>query len=300
MQKYRIMTFDGGGIRGALTAHLLKKLDEKFPQMIKNTNLFAGTSTGSFIALGLAYGLSCKDLIDLYSMKYTKYIFSPKYPEMLRPKYNNEHLKHVLTSIFPRNLRLKDLKHQVLIPTFSINEGYSGDWGPIFYNNFPHSPTKDAYVIDVALSSSAAPVYFSSNHNHIDGGVIANNPSTAAIAMARDENGGNQSIEDMYLLSIGTGFNIYKIKKDTTYWGALEWFFHKNPSFPLLNILFDGGTEANEYFSKQLLRENYFRLNPKLNKGVALDDYTKIPYLLSVAEKFDMNSVFNWVETKWL
>ena len=48
---YRILSCDGGGIRGVITAKLLQALD---PSVIKNIDLFAGTSTGSIIALGLA------------------------------------------------------------------------------------------------------------------------------------------------------------------------------------------------------------------------------------------------------
>ena len=62
MSKYRIITFDGGGIRGALSITLLKRLYEKLPYVIRTTNLFAGTSTGSFSALGLANGLKPVDI----------------------------------------------------------------------------------------------------------------------------------------------------------------------------------------------------------------------------------------------
>ena len=48
---YRILSCDGGGIRGVITAKLLQALD---PSVIKNIDLFAGTSTGSIIALGRA------------------------------------------------------------------------------------------------------------------------------------------------------------------------------------------------------------------------------------------------------
>src|SRR5262245_9236130 len=55
---YRILSCDGGGIRGVITAKLLQALD---PSVIKNIDLFAGTSTGSIIALGLASGVPIDD-----------------------------------------------------------------------------------------------------------------------------------------------------------------------------------------------------------------------------------------------
>ena len=61
---YRILSCDGGGIRGVITAKLLQALD---PSVIKNIDLFAGTSTGSIIALGLASGVPIDTIVELYS-----------------------------------------------------------------------------------------------------------------------------------------------------------------------------------------------------------------------------------------
>ncbi|SHH13137.1 patatin-like phospholipase family protein [Tepidibacter thalassicus] len=299
MTKYRIMTFDGGGVRGALSATLLKRLDEQLPDLIKKTDLFAGTSTGSFIALGLAFGLTPKELVELYSVRNCRFIFNSKYPELFRPRYNNKNLKRVLSKIFPKNLKLKDLKRKVVIPSFQLVGDNGEEWGPKFYSNFLDSDTKNAYVIDVALCSSAAPIYFPSYKNHIDGGIIANNPSLAAIAIARDKKGANQKLDNIYMLSIGTGFNSSKIMSDTTTWGVFEWTLQQDPPYPLLNIFFDGNMETDSYYSYQLLRNKYFRLNPKISKIVDLDDWSKIPYLTSLAEEYNIISVVDWVKKNW-
>ena len=66
MAKYRILTFDGGGIRGLLSAVLLQQLDSRVPKWRDKVDLIAGTSTGGIIALGLAHGKSPDDLRDLY------------------------------------------------------------------------------------------------------------------------------------------------------------------------------------------------------------------------------------------
>lgn len=299
MDKYRIMTFDGGGIRGALTVELLKRLNIHFPRLIKKTNLFAGTSTGSFIALGLAYGLSPEDLLELYSEKNSKFIFSPKHLDLLRPKYDNERLKKILGLVFPKNLRIGDLKHYVLVPSFRVIDKNLGNWSPILYNNFPNSETLDEYVIDVALSSSAAPIYFPSYQNHIDGGVFANNPSTAAIAIAKDKEGGKQNLDNIYLLSIGTGYNSHKIMADIRKWGAVEWVLYPNPPLPIISILFEGVVEADTLFSSQLLGEQCFRLNPLLPQSIPLDGYTKIPELITLAENFDLGQTIDWIKCNW-
>ncbi|RJQ28605.1 MAG: patatin [Peptococcaceae bacterium] len=299
MASYRIMTFDGGGIRGALTANLLKRLNARFPELIEKTDLFAGTSTGSFIALGLASGLTPEDLVDLYSEEKGQFIFTPEHLNLLRPKYNNKHLRAVLYSVFSANLQLKDLKHNVLIPSFRVTGPGAEPWSPVFFNNFPGSATMNELVVDVALASSAAPTYFPSYRNFIDGGVVANNPSTAAVAIAVDKQAGRQNLNDIHLLSIGTGFNSYRITADTTEWGVLQWMLHPSPPSPLITVLTDGVVEADARFSSQLLAGRYFRLNPALPRPVPLDDYKQIPYLVNLAENFDLGPAIDWINDNW-
>lgn len=156
---FNIINFDGGGLRGLLSISLFERIQKEFPDILRNTNMIGGTSTGSLIALGLAYGLSPREIKELYSVENTNYIFSKSYSEMLRPKYDNKHLKDVLSKIFPKYLRLKDLGKLVVIPTLYIGNETS-EWKPIFYNNLPNSPTENERVIDVAMYSSAAPVFF--------------------------------------------------------------------------------------------------------------------------------------------
>ena len=187
----------------------------------------------------------------------------------------------------------------VLIPSFQVIGPDGENWGSIFYNNFEHSPYLNTRVIDAALSSSAAPLYFPSHDNHIDGGVMANNPSTAAICIAKDKSAGNQKLENIRLLSVGTGLNSLKITADTTDWGAIQWVLYPEPPIPIVSILFDGVIEADELFSSQLLGKRYFRLNPSLNKSVSLDDYTEIPYLVDIAEKYDLSATVNWIKRNW-
>lgn len=301
MAKYRIMTFDGGGVRGALTATLLKRLNTLFPGLLKNVDLFAGTSTGSFIALGLAYGKTPEELVELYSKQKARFIFRPQHINLARPRYDNKHLMAVLNSVFPPRLRLRDLNRNVLVPSFEVIGPNSGNWGPTFYNNFPNSPTLDEYVVEVALASSAAPTYFPSYRNHIDGGVIANNPSTAAIAIAKDEKAGHQDLDDIFLLSIGTGFSPSKITANTGDWGVLQWALNPSPppELPLLSILGEGVVEADTYFSSQLLGGRYFRLNPTLPEPISLDAYKQIPNLVSLAESFNLGQVTDWLTKNW-
>lgn len=297
MARFRIMSFDGGGIRGALTAAIVRRLYAEFHRLIEKTDLFVGTSTGSFIAAGLAFGLSPGEVAELYSEKNGKLIFAPGRLGLIRPKYNDKNLKRLLESVFPPDLRLDELPRRVLIPSFRVNS--EAGWGPVFFHNFPGSPTGHVSTLDALLASSAAPVYFPSYRQHVDGGVVANNPSTASVAAAVDAAAGGRNLEDIVLLSIGTGLSPAAIKADTAKWGALQWVFYPSPPLPLLTIMLEGVAEVDTRFTSQLLGERHFRLNPVLPAPVALDDYEKIPELIAVAERADLEPAFQWIREYW-
>ena len=99
---YKILTLDGGGIRGVFTLQLLAMLDEEL-DFIKNVDFFAGTSTGSMIAYALAYGFTPRELLDLY-IEYGHLIFTPYSsvaidPLSFYPTYNNSELKKFLATV---------------------------------------------------------------------------------------------------------------------------------------------------------------------------------------------------------
>lgn len=79
---YFIISCDGGGIRGLITAMLLEDLYVKCPGFLEKVSLFAGTSTGGIIALGLAAGLSTQKIVDLYQHQGGQ-IFVPFQPNLI-------------------------------------------------------------------------------------------------------------------------------------------------------------------------------------------------------------------------
>ena len=66
MSPFRIVSLDGGGIRGVLTAALLERLDSLQPGFLAQVDLYAGTSTGGILALALASGMSPTEARTLY------------------------------------------------------------------------------------------------------------------------------------------------------------------------------------------------------------------------------------------
>src|ERR1700733_13528072 len=65
---FRILSFDGGGIRGLLSTLLLRRLmdESSVSDLIDRVDMFAGTSSGGLIALGLAAEIPLDKIRDLF------------------------------------------------------------------------------------------------------------------------------------------------------------------------------------------------------------------------------------------
>ena len=149
MPNFRILSCDGGGIRGVLTAVLLNRLSAAYPALLQDRagtiTLFAGTSTGGILALGLAAGLTPAQIRDLYVVN-GKLIFDSSWARdvvelggISGSKYDNMNLKQILQDTFGA-LKLKDLHSHVLIASFSLDnqaaDPSSRTWQPEIFSQF--------------------------------------------------------------------------------------------------------------------------------------------------------------------
>lgn len=295
---FRVMTFDGGGIRGVLSARLIQRLEYASPGLSRSAAMYAGTSTGSIIALGLAYGLDPKEIVDLY-VQNAEIIFTPKGTSRLKPRYGNARLTQVLEAVFPPTLRLSDLRRAVLVPTFSVRGENGGGWRPVFLTNLRGSSNADTPVVDAILASSAAPGFFPSYGRYIDGGTVDSNPSISAIAYAARTAEAPGDLSQIRLLSTGTGHRLQGIRDDTSEWGEVQWFLYPKPKFPFPSALMSAQTQASSMYSRQLLGRGYYRLNPLLKQSIPLDAWQEVPKLLEIADAFPLGPAEEWVREAW-
>jgi uncharacterized protein len=300
MAPYRILSLDGGGIRGVLTASLLERIEDKQPGFLSMVDLFAGTSTGGILALGLAGGMSAAEVRDLY-VKLGNVVFADSLFDNIKDlgnlrgaQYSTGPLKKELKKIFGDQL-LSDLPKNVVISSFELDNlseiPGKRHWKPKFFHNFPGEDS-DGHesVVDVALRTSAAPTYFPGYQRYIDGGVVANNPSLCALAQALNETGGNQKISNIRMLAVGTGYSPNFIDQQDCDWGLLQWAPH------LVSIMMEGAVGLAHYQSMQLLGSRYYRVNPRLPVKIALDGTKQVDLMRGLAAQFDLEEAGVWMK----
>lgn len=232
---FRILSIDGGGIRGVFPAAFLAELESRFlggSSIANHFDMVAGTSTGGIIALALAHGMTAREALNIYLDRGER-IFPPavglsKMSRMLRwvfkPKHDQAALKEELLRIFGDKV-LDDAVTRLVVPSF---EGRHGE--PFLYKT-PHHPDyqKDRHkkFAHVALHTTAAPTYYpgveDDGYIMIDGGIWANNPVMNALidALACFD----VAREDVRILSLGTGESTFTVDERARLGGIKEWAF---------------------------------------------------------------------------
>jgi patatin-like phospholipase/acyl hydrolase len=302
VKPYRVISFDGGGVRGAFTTQVLKRLCEPpYNIDLNSVNLFAGTSTGSVIAAGLAMGLGIDKVSRFYEESNCKHIFSQKriLGGWLSSKYKREPLAEFLSAHYVGDPTLEELPRGVSLSSFQLDSPYSNEWLSVFFHNhqdfskhkrLPAFDYRKIKLVDAVLASSAAPTYFPAYHieghgNFIDGGVVANNPGIAGLSVAANPiNTPHANINDIRLLSIGNGRALSHVTGAPN-WGLYQWTV-KSPH-PLINIMSDGSSDSDHYYCMSILGDRYRRLQIDLPKPIMLDDYHEVPQLVSLANSTD-------------
>jgi uncharacterized protein len=300
MAPYYILSLDGGGIRGVLTASLLERLEEKQPGFLKKVDLFAGTSTGGILSLALAWGMTASEARDLY-VNLGNVVFADTLWDNIKDlgnlrgaQYSTGPIQQELTKVFG-DAKLSDLPKNVLISSFDLDNQRSDPvrrhWKPKFFHNFPTEDSDgDEMIVDVALRTSAAPTYFPSYQRYIDGGVIANNPALCAVAQALHPATGKQQLDNIRMLSVGTGYSPNFIDRENADWGLVQWAPH------LISIMMEGAVGLAHYQSTQLLGDCYYRINPRLPVQIALDGTKQVTLMRRLAADYDLEEAGIWMK----
>ncbi len=218
--KFKILSLDGGGIRGAYTAAFLDGVETILREAGKLSedesiasyfDLIAGTSTGGIIAAALAMGKDAKSILGLYQKHGAKIFarqsrgifrrtaqflpdrvvkwFGQDTDGILRAKYASEPLEQAIHETLGDE-KLGDAKSRLVVPSARLTVGR-----PIVFRT-AHLPDqirdKNLSAKDVILATTAAPTYFPPHRiknpvqpgQYVDGGVWANHPGLLAFTDA--------------------------------------------------------------------------------------------------------------------
>ena len=277
-----ILSLDGGGIRGAASTQFLTRIEQKLQAEQSHSirdvvDFYAGTSTGSIIALALATtDLTMAEINNLYSYETAQKIFTEnrglfEIDGFNAPKFEAEGKTQTLKTNF-KSATIADVPNQkhLLAVAYAIEKRE-----PVIIKS-----TKKEHLMlksyQVADASSAAPTYFPTKELEIppesefdywliDGGIVANNPTMCAISEARRA-WDHETISDLRVLSIGTGFMTRKINgPKSRQWGALQWVTEGK----IINLLSDERVVA--YQAMTIMDQGcYIRVNAKLTKQPGL------------------------------
>jgi hypothetical protein len=238
----RVLSLDGGGVKGVLTLGMLKPLEDELRRRAGGDasfrlsdyyDLIGGTSTGAIIASGLALGLSVDELVALY-MRLGPEVFGRNAGDgvFLQNKFESKKLRRALHSVLStKTLGSQDLKTGLAIHAKRIDTGSA--WVVtnhplgIFYDPPGDSgvfPNKRYRLTDLVLASAAAPTFFDEvvidiefdekrrpiqKGYFVDGAVSGNNnPGLQLLMLALEPSykfGWKSGADNLMMTSCGTG-----------------------------------------------------------------------------------------------
>jgi uncharacterized protein len=228
----RILALDGGGIRGILTLEYLGAIENMLRKrsgrgdflLCDYFDLIGGTSTGSIIAAGLAYGLSVDRLKQLYR-DLGRTVFVSKFWKkgILAPKFSSGPVQQALDAVLGAETTLDSdkIRTGLMIMTKRLDTG--SPW-PLHNHPDARYAKQDGQLrlTHVVRASTAAPTYFEPEPIEIssrdgtvvkgafvDGGVSPfNDPALQLLMLAVLDGHGfrwRPGRDNLLLISLGTG-----------------------------------------------------------------------------------------------
>ncbi|MCC5614007.1 patatin-like phospholipase family protein [Nostoc sp. CHAB 5836] len=279
--KYKILSIDGGGIRGIIPALLLSEIERRTQKPIFSLfDLITGTSSGGILALGLTKPrlssdvsdnlpvaeYTAEDLLQLFLEYGVEIFYEPLFERLLgplediflQPKYPSESKEEIFRKYFG-NAPIENNLKEVFVTSYDIEQRI-----PIFFTNQLEKQQIESKnfqklcggfsLLDAALATSATPTYFAPHrlvnpHNSgisytlIDGGVFANNPAHLAILEAQisSKRKAQKVLNTEDILVVSLGTG--SLTSVHPYKEVKNWGLLQWGR-PLLNIMFDASSEV--------------------------------------------------------
>jgi uncharacterized protein len=294
----RILSIDGGGIRGIIPARILERIEEGTEKPATDLfHLIAGTSTGGIIGCGLLRGKPAGEMAQLYVARGGDIFHRSLWEKvttidgLTNPDYDASPLEKILGEQLGDAWLSESRNAELLVPSYAIQLPFEqpGDGlgllvprAPYFFKSWKAKGSNidpgdrpaelDFRLKDIARATSAAPTYFppaliqnraGESFGMIDGGVFANNPAMCALVAGYKL---FPKAKGFMVVSLGTG----SLERPIPYaeakdWGLVHW------ARPILNVLFDGNADTTSYEVNQILGQSHYRFNISLGMSPKQD-----------------------------
>ncbi len=308
LQKFKVLSLDGGGIRGIFPAVILSEIERELKerneeqwQIYQRVNLIFGTSTGGILGLALSLGIPAEEIKKMY-FENAHLIFGgkKKFPKWLwQSSHSRDNLHNLLNDIFKKynnNFppKLRDCKIPVAVSIYDLHIGRPSVLKSSYHPRFTRDPNLP--ILQAALSTSSAPTYFDPYSadsyqdslgadikftHKVDGGVWANNP--ALIALIEAQKAFQIELKNINLISIGTGERIFVEEDKIKDFGL--WYWLNNKRKRIIELFMQGQSQQVENLIS-LLQRGIDRQEPENFGYIRLNTIFK-----SEIENIDMDEV---------
>lgn len=278
----RVLTIDGGGIKGVFPAAFLADLESELDQPLASYfDLIVGTSTGGIIAIALGLGIPAADVLRFYEEKGPLIFKGSKKLGVLRQlvtsKYDPTPLRNALTEVFG-DRKLGESTTRLVIPSLNLSTGEVNVFKTAHHERFERD--YKMLAVDAAMATAAAPTFFPTHRLTngvplVDGGMWANNPmGTAAVEAIGLLEWPKGSID---LLSVGCTDAPANFKASQTRRHGLANYWAKR----IVKVFMSGQSSASIGTAMLLLgHERVVRVSPSVDeRHYQLDGVKGIPEL---------------------
>jgi uncharacterized protein len=290
----RLLSIDGGGIRGIIPAVLLAGLENQTGRPTRETfDFIAGSSSGALTAAALAAGVPAQRIVTLYAERAAEVLRQvPVLTTLARITTGSGYDIGRLHDLVLRELgpagewTLNDAPIDLLITAKRLDDGM-----PWYFvrDNAANSCRAGGYrLADVVTASAAAPTYFQPFDlpgvgSLIDGGIgVAGNPVYQACVEAFEYTDAYQPAETL-VVSLGTGRALRR-ERPTWIWPWLGWL--------LSELLRSPAEQQTELVHRHYGETPFYRVDLHLERDVSLEELGALPGLRAIAER--LSATLDW------
>jgi predicted acylesterase/phospholipase RssA len=273
-RRRRILSIDGGGIRGLIPAVLLESLEAATGQPARDSfDFVAGTSTGAILAGGVAAGFSAEQLASLYRRRGPELFHQVPIVGVLRrivtgQLYDVARLRGMIAEELGdrASWRINDVPTDIMVTAKGLDDGHQ--W--YFVKDRPEANrcrTGGYNLADCLTASAAAPTYFAPWEIEgigllVDGGTgVAGNPVYQACVEAFEYTGAYDPA-DTIVVSLGTG-RFFDRRRPTWLWPWVQWV--------LSELLRSPGEQQTELVERHYPAARFYRIDVRLPHDIPLD-----------------------------